>query len=351
MKVNRLELRNILAALKPGLAKREFVAQLCHFLFLPHEIVTYNDKICISHPYECDTPFSVKGEEFFRLIDGMDDEEVTIIVEESKVKIRSKSTSATMKVIAEDMKVLPEAVAIVEKSRHGWKPLPKEFTEGISLCAFSASPDLSSGIKACVWVLGDTCYAIDHARSSRYKMSSAVSDDLYIVGKEAMELAKFPVIEYCTDGKWGHFRTDDDVVFSCMLMKGTFPLENVIRIYDAFKTAPSINFPKELKSITDSIVILADSIENNSGRRVDLVINRNEIKITASRELGSVDKFVDCEYSGEPINVGINARFLSQILGKATSFAFDGNLVHFGNGPFQHVMSQTRKAADKKEEK
>jgi len=157
MKINRKELRDILAMLVPGLAKREFVQQLTHFMFLEKEIVTYNDKVAIIHPFNnTEHGFSVKGMEFFRIIDGMTDDEITIVVEETKIKIRSKSTSATMKILGEDLNKLPESIAELKKGQKGWKELPEDFLEGISLCAFSTSPDLSKGIMACVWIIGDT---------------------------------------------------------------------------------------------------------------------------------------------------------------------------------------------------
>ena len=342
MKVNRLELRNILAALRPGLAKREFVAQLTHFMFLPEEIVTYNDKVCLIHPYETtENPFSIKGEEFFRIIDGMTDDEITIIVEETKIKIRSKSTSATMKILGEDLNKLPESIAELKKGQKGWKELPEDFLEGISLCSFSTSPDLSKGIMACVWIIGDTCYSLDHARSSRFKMSSEMPDTLYLIGKECAELVKFPVTEYCTDEKWAHFRTEDGVVFSCMPMKGSYPLEKVNAAYDTALHSSMVQLPKELKSIVDSVVVLAGLLENNVGRWIELTLQDDELFVKATSELGEVEKTIPCKYDADPISLRLNVKFLSQILDKATSLSKNEAMVHFKSGPFQHIMAQT----------
>ena len=52
MKIDRKELRNILAAIKPGLGKKEFVNQTCHFMFFPDKIATFNERICIMHPFK-----------------------------------------------------------------------------------------------------------------------------------------------------------------------------------------------------------------------------------------------------------------------------------------------------------
>ena len=338
MKINRVELRNILAALKPGLAKREFVAQACHFIFSGKDVTTFNDKICISHPFEMDTAFSVKGMEFFSLIDGITDTEITIAVVDKKVKIRSKSTTASMATIADDQNTLPEIIETLKKKMKGWEPLPKTFTEGLSLCSFSTSPDLTRGVDACVQVTGNHCISKDVARSSLFTMDNSIPDEMFIVGKEAAELSKFPVVEYCTDGKWAHFRTEDEVTFSCSLLTGEFPLEKMFEIYNHLNDQPHIEFPSELKGTVDSVVMLASDIQDKTGRFVEIKIEEGDTTITAKNELGEVEKNLRNTYKGEPLMLIINSKFLSQILDKSTGMYCEGKMVHFQSGEFQHII-------------
>ena len=338
MKVNREELRNILAALKPGLAKREFVAQACHFIFSKTDVTTFNDKVCISCPYETDEAFSVKGEEYFRLIDGIKDPEINISVVENKVKVRSKTTTASMTTIADDQNTLPEVINTLKKGMKDWKPLPKTFTEGVSLCAFSTSSDLTRGVNACVNIKGDGCFSLDTARSSMFTMDGEIEDELFIVGKEAMELAKFPVVEYCTDGRWGHFRTADDITFSCSLLKGSFPLEKMIETFDRMGDMPHIEFPPDLKEVVNSVIILASDILDKSGKFVKIKIEDGEILVKAENELGWAEKTIRTKYKGETLNISINANFLSQILDKSTGLTCEGKKIHFSSGSFQHLV-------------
>lgn len=338
MKVDRLELRNILAALKPGLAKREFVQQACHFIFSGTDITTFNDKVCISHPFEMDASFSVKGEEFFRLIDGMTDTDVTISLVENKVKVRSKSTTASMATIADDQNTLPAIIETLKKGMKNWQPLPKNFTEGISLCSFSTSNDLTRGVDACVMVTDKFVLSKDTARASLFNMDGVVDDTLFIVGKEAMELSKFPVIEYCSDGKWGHFRTEDKVTFSCALLTGSFPIDKMFPVYENMSKLPHLDFPSDLKSTVDSTVMLADVTSDKSGKFVKIRIEQGEVFVKAENELGWVEKTIRAKYEGEPLDISINSKFLSQILDKATGLACQGNMVHFSSGSFQHII-------------
>lgn len=348
MKVNRKELRDILSILSPGLAKREFVPQSTHFIFFENEVATFNDKILLTHPYTSETPFSVKGIEFFRLIDGITDEDIEITVVKGKVKVKSKGTSASMSTISEENNVLPESIELVEHSRKDWKPLPKDFLEGISLCSFSVSPDLTKGVLACVGVIGEYCYALDHARASVFQMDAALSEDLFIIGKEAMELAKFPVIEYCIGGNWGHFRTEDDVTFSCKLMKGSFPLAQVESTLEKMIDLPTIVLPAELKATVDNIVVLASDLIDKSGRLIMMDIRDGEVFVKASNELGHVEKTLPCKYDGPSISLRINSKFLSQILEKTTELSVQGHMLLFSSGSFSHLLAQT--GSPKKEE-
>ena len=340
MKVNRQQLRDILSALRPGLAKREFIEQSCHFIFFDDTLATFNGDVLITHPYKSEDNFSVKGEEFFRLIDGINDTEININLK-NKLVITSKSTSAMLAILTEESNTLPPIIKDLQKQMTGWKDLPKDFTEGISLCAFSASPDKTRAARACVLIKGDKCSSIDTARGSLFKMESSIDDSLLIMAPWATDLSKFPVVKYCTSdkGKWGHFRTKEDITFSCKLIDGDFPVYFEDMFEDIAKE-PHFELPKELKTIADSVFMLASDVIDKTGKALDIVIEDGEIIVKASNDLGEIEKNLRCSYKGEPIKITINATFISQILDKATSFAHKDRKNHFVSGTFQHLLSQ-----------
>lgn len=339
MKVNRIELRNILTAVRPGLALREFQEQTCHFVFSKTEISTFNGKVCITHPYKTDDAFSVKGEEFFRLIDGIPDDEINLALIKNKVQIRSKTTTASMAILAEEQATVPAMIAEARAGIDEWKSLPSNFTEGASLCSFSCCPDLTRGIDACVMFEGPYVASKDTARACLFTLSKDFDDSIFIAAKEAMELSKFPVTEFCADEKWGHFKTEDNVIFTCRILKGNFPLEKMISVYAEMGDLPRLDFPSELKQVVESTAILAGMSSDQSGKYVKITIKDGEMIIRAENELGVIEKSLLTKYEGDPIDVDINYKFLSQILDKATSVSFKGNMVHFLSGSFQHVIA------------
>lgn len=352
MKVDRQELRNKLAMLNPGLAKREFVAQATHFIFFDNMIATYNDKICITTPFICDFAFSVKGIEFFRLIDGITDPTITIELKDNKIKVRSKTTTSSMATINEDQNNLPEVISAMLSGLDDWSPLPEDFIDGVSLCAFSASPDLSAGVRACVSIVKNKCYSTDGNRISQYTMSSEVNEsDFNIFSKEAMELAKFPVVEYCINGKWGHFRTEDGVTFSTGFIQGDLPIDGIKKVFSNMKDLPSLNLPSDLKATLDNVTMLAADLSDRTGRASYLHIEDDEIIVKASNDLGWVEKTLKCKYSGEAIDIGINNRFLSQILQKSTTLSWIGDKLFFSSGEFLHALMQISKVTSAEPEK
>ncbi len=349
MKVNRKELRDILAALRPGLAKKEFEPQIMHFLFFEGMIATYNDHICITHPYECDIQFSVKGEEFFRLVDGITDEEMTITLKEGKLKIKTLSTSATLSTIPDEDSKLISVIKTLRSQMKGWENVPKDLTEGLSLCAFSASPDLSQKIRACICVDNTTCSSLDTMRASMFTMESSIEDKFFIVAKDAAELSKFPVIEYCRDTKWIHFRTKDDMTFSCKLWDGEWP-KTFFSLFATVSEMEHFDLPKELKSVVDSVSILAEDLINKTGKSLGISFEDGEIFVRANNDLGKIEKNLRSKYKGEDVIILINAKFISQILDKATKFAYnkEKNILHFASGSFQHILAGL--TSSKKEE-
>jgi hypothetical protein len=341
MKVDRKELRDILATLKPGLGKKEFVQQACHFIFMEDMIVTYNGQMLITHPYKCDEPFSVKGEEFFRLIDGIPDESITLSLKDKQLKIITRSTTASLATISEEENKIPKTVESLKKQMKNWNPLPKDFCEAVGLCAFSASPDLTAAkAMACVSVQDNICKSRDISRASMFIMSSPIKDHLLIWSKEAIELAKFPVKEYCWNKeKWVHFRTGNDVTFTCQSLKAEHS-PKMVEVLDSFNQYEHFELPGELKSAIDSIFVLAHDILDLSGKFLEVRFEDEEIFIKADNDLGWVQKNLRCSYKGKPITIGINAKFLSQILERATKVVIRDEQLHFSSGTFQHLLTQ-----------
>ena len=346
MLVKRKELKAVLESIRPGLAKDKNTNQDCHFVFTGEEVVTYNGRISISHPFESDIAFSVKGEEFYRLIDGIDEDDVNITLSGNQIKLATASTKSSMTALGKDKDTFSATHELLKGGRVHWKKLPDNFLEGISLCAFSVVPDLTAGVHNCVGVMEGYCWAVDHARASLYELSEQPEDVINIPGNAASELSKFPVVEYAIGNNWMHFRTSTGVIFSHKEMTGELDISQIKEIIPVMMEFPSFKLPLELKTVVNATVILATDLADKTGKLLKVKIaSDGKITVNASNELGFVEKFLQCEYRGEEINLRINSKFLSQILERSTTMSIGSEAQRkallFTSGSFTHLLAQT----------
>ena len=345
MKVNRKELVNILSLLRPGLNKDEKGKETCHFIFFTDQITVYNDKMCIIHPFESEDEFSVKGEEFYRLINGITDEEIDLIVKNNKIKIKSKTTSSQLALLEEDQKNVSEKIISLEENYSKWIKLPSNFIEALSLCHFSASSDLTMGANSCVQIVGDKCYATDNVRASYYTMDETMKN-FNIPAKTVIELIKFPITEYCYNKKWVSFKTDDDVIFSCATVGEIFDCSQIDRLFLELENLPVVELPDELKQTIIEVLILA-SDDVRTGKRIFISLNKNSLLVRAENELGFVEKTIEIDYEEEPLEMGINSNFITQILDRSYEMYIGEKSLYFAVPNFFHIMMKAESFVSK----
>lgn len=338
MKVNKKELLAVITKVKPGVSKKDIIEQAGHLIFSQGEVATFNDQICILHPFESEFAFSVKETEFTKIIGDITESEIDITLKDAKVDIKTKSTKASLTTIVGEESKVEHLIAQLKKTIEAadfFKPLPKEFIDGSYLCAFSANKDIATGVRACVAIKGDTVHSTDGIRASTYIMDASM-DEIMIPAKDIMELSKYKVTSYGVSENWAHFKTDDGVIFNCKTMKGNYPYAGVTKIFEDVE--PDTTFPAELKAIVSSVAILAEGDELIN-KVVRITISKDSIKVKAEKERGWVEKEVECKYDGNPVEFLINPIFFSQILSLASEFVLIKGKAQFSSENFFHVMS------------
>lgn len=338
MKINKQEMLSIIDKVKPGLAKKEVIEQASHLVFSDNEIVTFNDSISVSHPFECDVEFSVRGDDFYKIVNGIAEPEFEITLTDSTLNIKSKTTKAALSTIlgeAAQVTHLIEAVRECTTAKGFWKKLPEEFLKGLHLCSFSASTDLTTGVKSCCAVNGDSIYTTDNIRASIYVMDKSM-DSLMLPAKSVSDLIKYPVEEYGVSDNWAHFRTKAGVVFNAKMMKGDYPFKGIDKL---FTEAPeTLAFPEELGTVVSSIAALAEG-DGDIDKAITITVEAGKITCKAQKERGWITKTVACEYKGDTFVFMVNPLFFSQVLKQATAFTLIGNKGMFNSDSFNHILS------------
>lgn len=331
MKISPKTLQKILVAVRPGVAKKDIVEQATHFIFTGKDIVTYNDKVSISHPFVSDFSCSVKAEEFYKIVSGITEDEVEITLDSSTMVIQSKSTRSRLSTATgEDILKLVLSLSLDSLT---WENVPSNFIEGISLCMFSSSR-VSKGVLSCISVKDTFMVSSDNIRVSKFQLQSGMKPFLLPV-LSAVELVKFEVDGYCLTDHWVHFIDKNDVVFSSKVVIDKFL--NVDDFFN-FPDTEHLIFPSETGELIQSLLIMSegDSVLDKS---VTLTVDGGSLTCRSEKDLGWLEKTIPITYKGSKIEFLVNPIFFTQVLEKVNKVYIHEDRALFKMNNFSHVMA------------
>jgi DNA polymerase III sliding clamp (beta) subunit (PCNA family) len=334
MKVKRQELVNVLTAIKPGLAKKAIVDQATHFIITGDRVLTYNDRICISYPYKTDFSCSISAEEFYKILNRIPDEDVTIDLDEGKLMVHGLKVRASLATeTGDDILSLVNALAFDQIGK--LNPLPKDFVEAVKLCVFSASKDISSPALACLFIKGKTIAATDDLRISEYKMSTSMKCSFLLPASSAEELIKFdPDQFYIAEEKtWIYFVTKEGAIFCSRLVDDTFP--DYARFLDGFGN-DSITLPENMNELVETASILTN--DENDAQEVEVQIDKGKLRCKGQNKLGWIESETRIQ-TKLSVSFIINSAFFLGILGHTHIMFLDEGRALFTGGEFRHVVA------------
>lgn len=338
MKIKRQVLIDILSSVKPGLAKKGIVEQMTHFVFSGDDVVAYNDKICIVHPFRADFTCSVSAEQFYKILNGIQVEEIDLSFKDDKLKITAKGiNSGLVTDTGEDILDKMDLLNIDAMSKKA-KPLPKDFLDGIELCMFSASKDQTNPTLTCLLIEDRFIASTDDLRISEYQMKSKMNCSILLPAISAFELIKFKVDKYALADNlsWVYFFDKNGVVFCSRLLAGEFP--DYIKFFDGFDKK-EIKLPKELVNMILTASVLVEG-EIDVDKEIQIEIVGKELKVSGSNQLGSwVESIADMPAKIGDIKFAINPLFLTKVLNYTQSMFYGGNKALFESGEFRHIIA------------
>src|SRR5574340_1027700 len=257
--MNRKNLVEVLQAVRPGLAKREVIEQSTSFIFTKGQVLTYNDDIAVSHPIDLDIEGAVQAKELFNLLSKTTDEEVELRVEKSRLIVKGKKFRAGIILETKtNVKDMVEALGEMKK----WETLPATFIDAIELCLFSTGKDMTKPLLTCVHCSGSDVVSGDGIRITAYDMGKkADMQSLNIPTAAARELKSYTPLKYSTTKGWVHFKTENDVVFSCRTFGGDYPKEKSLNFVDKAADGDSVKLPDKLSESLERAGIFSAGIE------------------------------------------------------------------------------------------
>lgn len=336
LKINTQNLKDALEKVNPGLATKEFVETTTHYLFSNNKIITYNDKICISYPFDqFNKIFSVKAKDFYNIIKTIKSSEFSCKITDKSLKIKSKDTEASININTENLTV-KSMYDDLNINNLKFKKLndSDSFIKGLSLCRFSTSKDATNQNFYCVSVTNDYICSSDNYRASFYEIKEKINGFL-IPATSVNELIKYDFDNISVENNWVHFKNEDDLIFSSRLVDGNYP--DLKKLFD-IKSGVEIVLPKKLKEILNEVSIISQS-ESDLEKMVDIEIKDNVLMCTSSKDIAWMTKKIKTKQNSQNIRFQINPVFLSQILDKIDNIELSQNLIYFSAPNFNHFIA------------
>jgi len=331
-KINRKEFIDALAKVKPSVANNSLIEQSDHFIFDDNKIWAYNDQVTICQKFQSGLTGAVKADSFFKLLNKIPDEEITLVLEPGKVKISGKKIKANIK-IDPDVKIIPLIVPAINSKK--WETLPDNFDKAVAFSAFSCSRNLIRPELTCLLIEKGFCIGCDTFRGTKYELSSTMEQEFLLPATAGKELANYNPHKVIADkeGGWIHFINRENTTFSCRTYPDEYP-EQIWAFFDV--EGEEIVLPEGfIDAVGRAEVLLTADFDLD--RIVTLTIDNNMVVCTSEGAYGDFEEKADVEYQGEPLEIKVHPALLSEILKHLTTVVIGDRLLFKGEG-FSHGL-------------
>jgi len=345
MEVKRKDLLDILNKVKPGLATKEIVEEMTHFLFTGKDVITYNDRLCIHHPYETDFVGSVEASKMYEALTKIKSEGVVIQVVEAKGGdglpssiVTSSGKSKVSCSLVRNHAVFKQAKNLTNELAEidDWIELPKkdDFQKGAYLCSFSASKDESSGTATCIRVEENIIWCGDQDRTSRYKLKTPMGSFM-IKASIIPTIRDYSFTHYFVTKSWVHFIDEDNLTLSARKINGETLAYD--RLFEKFQ-GTDIEFPDDLKNAIDISSIMSSG-DTAAEKAISVTIEDNLITCEGRQDGGFSTSECEIQYVGDRIEFHINPVLLLEVLTRSSTISIGKYMAKFSDEEFSHLLA------------
>lgn len=307
----RKRVLEILKMIKPGIASKDLVESMQYFFISGTEIVTYNDRISITHPFDSNFSAFVKAESFFNVMSKSSVESFMLAKDEGTVSVKAKGLNVKLPVVIDDEVISRIKNIGKDLVNVKWNVLPENFADCITLCSFAASKSESESTLSCVHIQGASCIASDNNRIASATLKKE-TQEMFIKASEIKNLISVAPIVYTISSAWLHFKNEAGCIFSIRRIKGDYP--NFLPHFEF--EGSRVDLPQDLTEGTDLASIFTSETEQPS---ISIKIVNNLCILSVLSESGGLDFETKIEYSGDPLKFTINPDFLLEMMKYSTS--------------------------------
>ena len=331
MKINKQELAKALETVRPGLANKEMIEQSTSFAFMDGRVVTYNDKISISHPVpNLDLTGAVKAEQLYKFLAKLNKDEIDLSIKENEIQLKAGKAKAGL-ALQEEIKLPLEEIGETGK----WKKAPDGLKNVMKFAMFSCSSDMSRPVLTCVYVgkAGDIV-SCDNYRVTKCTTKKSPVNSFLIPARSVKELVRYDFTHIAEGDGWMHFKTQDETIFSCRLVGDNYP--DVTGLLDV--KGKQVKLPSSLEDVLDRAMIFSKR-DHALDELINVKIAEKRVKIQAEGDSGWFEEQSPTKYTDDPLNFKINPNMLKDIIKHTQTCSIGDNCVKFEGDDWEHIVA------------
>lgn len=317
---------NVLACLRPGLSNKGIVESSSCLHFHPNCIVTYNSIVSVMVPFQSGIVGSVNANDFYKILEGITEDEVSLVVEGKELVLSAGKTRAGFALNGNSLPPL-----VVEEK---FLPLPKSFWAGVNFCKFSISKDMTRPHLTCIHVQGNRISSSDNWRITQFIMEEPSPLDFLLPGDFINDIVGFPFTCVAKGSSWVHFSDEaSGTILSLRLKAG-----DLIDVDPFFKVeGVSISLPADLTSAIEKAGVMSEG-DHLLDLTIQLHLEPNRLVCRGEKSRGWIETEVAIDYSGPSTTFSIHPVFLQEILKHTYNMVIGEKLCLFEGENFRHVL-------------
>jgi len=333
MRVKREDLLNDLNMVKAGLSPREFIEQSSCFVFQDGMVMTFNDEVACRKKVGLTFNGAVQATTLLAILEKMDDPELDVL-ENDKGELEFRGARKRFGVVRDAEIFLPiDRVEVAEK----WKPLAKEFTEGVGLVQHCVSTDESRFLLCCVHLTPDFIEACDNMQAIRCMVNTKLKESVLVRGTSLAHLVSLGMNKMSLSKSWVHFQNEAGLEFSCRRYTEQYPdLTPVLK----FKGSPIV-IPKGLAEASERASVFAS--DKTGEVLVTVSLKAGKVRISGDGAAGWYQEVKKVAYDGPPMSFLIAPDLLKHIAERYSDAELSKDKLKVTGGGWDYVTVLSRK--------
>lgn len=330
MKINKKELEQALALVKPGLASKESIEQSTSFVFSQGKVITFNDEISIAHPVkDLELEGAIHADEFYNFISKVKKEEIEMTLANGQILFTTVKTKAGLTL---QEKILLPLKSIGKKGK--WYDLPADFLHYLSLAIGSCSNDMNRPILTCVNITKEgKIIGSDSYRLMLCDMEQEMPVDTFLLPAEAaVQVVKLKPNKIAAGEGWVHFQTEKGTELSCRVFEDTYPNTSAYETIEGVE----LSFPKTMPEILDEVWVFAKR-DHILDEMIIITVDNNRMKVKAKSDTGWIEKEANLKYDNEKVTFSITPYLLRDILKETYDFMLSDNAIIFQGTGWKYI--------------